>query len=123
MIQNNLLAQRRAGLLLHPTSLPGSYKGGDIGPEAYRFIDFMADSGCSVWQMLPLGPTHTDGSPYQCLSVNAGNPNLISLDWLADRKWLDLSVISIDKDSVAFRSNCLKVAFSTFVERNDQQTI
>ncbi|MBT4078842.1 MAG: 4-alpha-glucanotransferase, partial [Gammaproteobacteria bacterium] len=83
-----MLEQRRAGLLLHPTSLPGSFLGGDIGPEAFRFIDFLADSGCSVWQMLPLGPTHEDGSPYQCLSVNAGNPLLISLDWLVDHDWL-----------------------------------
>lgn len=67
---------RRAGVLLHVTSLPGS---GDLGDEAHRFVDFLADAGCSVWQVLPLVPTHEDdGSPYNSLSAMAGNPDLIS---------------------------------------------
>ena len=65
-------------MLLHPTSLPGQH--GALGTEARRFIDFLADTGFSVWQMLPLGPTHADHSPYQCLSVHAGNTELIALD-------------------------------------------
>ncbi|HYA39092.1 MAG TPA: 4-alpha-glucanotransferase, partial [Candidatus Methylomirabilis sp.] len=60
------LDRRRAGVLLHPTSLPG---GGDLGADAFRFVDFLAQSGFSVWQMLPLGPTHHDGSPYHSLSL------------------------------------------------------
>ncbi len=120
MIESTLLEQRRAGLLLHPTSLPGPYQGGDIGPEAFRFVDFLADSGCSVWQMLPLGPTHEDGSPYQCLSVNAGNPSLISLDWLVDRGWLDLSQLHMPVDSPGFREHCLKLAGQNFATRNDE---
>ena len=120
MIEPTLLEQRRAGLLLHPTSLPGSFLGGDIGPEAFRFIDFLADSGCSVWQMLPLGPTHEDGSPYQCLSVNAGNPLLISLDWLVDHDWLDLSQLEIPRDSAEYRTQCLKLAFQKFSNKNDK---
>ena len=100
---NNILDQRRAGILLHPTSLPGPYASGDIGHSAYRFIEFVANSGCTVWQMLPLGPTHSDASPYQCLSVHAGNPLLISLDWLIDKGWLDLEKISGPKDSKKFR--------------------
>lgn len=109
-----LLAQRRAGVLLHPTSLPGSFSGGDIGHEAYRFVEFLSAAGCSVWQMLPLGPTHEDGSPYQCLSVHAANPNLISLHWLVDRGWLDFSVIQAAPDSSAFRKECLVYAFKHF---------
>jgi 4-alpha-glucanotransferase len=70
--------ERAAGILLHPTSLPGSYGIGDIGPMAYRWLSFLADSGCSKWQILPLGPTGYGDSPYQCFSAFAGNPYLIS---------------------------------------------
>jgi 4-alpha-glucanotransferase len=66
---------RRAGVLLHVTSLPGR---GDLGPEAYRFVDFLAAAGCSVWQVLPLVPTQVEGSPYNAVSAMAGNPALIS---------------------------------------------
>src|SRR5688572_4603559 len=67
---------RRAGVLLHVTSLPGA---GDLGDAAYRFVDFLAAAGCSVWQVLPLVPTHDDdGSPYNAPSAMAGNPDLIS---------------------------------------------
>jgi 4-alpha-glucanotransferase len=81
-----VLDRRRAGILLHPTSLP-SPDGcdGDFGHEAYRFIEFLHAAGMTLWQVLPLGPTHRDRSPYQCLSVHAGNPAFISLDWLRDR--------------------------------------
>ena len=65
---------RCAGILLHPTSLPGPLSNGDIGHEAYRFIEFLHASGFKVWQILPLGATHDDKSPYQCLSSHAGNP-------------------------------------------------
>jgi 4-alpha-glucanotransferase len=84
-----VLDRRRAGLLLHPTSLPGTGTTGDLGGEAFHFIDFLIASGISVWQMLPLGPTHADGSPYQCLSVHAGEPGLISLARLREWGWLD----------------------------------
>lgn len=119
MIENSLLSKRSAGVLLHPTSLPGPFHGGDIGSEAFRFIDFLADSGCSVWQMLPLGPTHSDGSPYQSLSVNAGNAMLISLDWLANKGWLDDSKFTNSQNSSNFRSECLKQAHQNFITRND----
>lgn len=87
------LDHRRAGILLHPTSLPGHSENGELGAEAYRFIDFLAQSGLSVWQTLPLGPTHGDRSPYQCLSVHAGNPLLISCDTLASKGWLDRAAV------------------------------
>jgi 4-alpha-glucanotransferase len=74
--------QRSSGILLHPTSLPGPYGIGDLGPEAFRFVDFLAGSGTRLWQVLPLGPTGYGDSPYQCFSAFAGNPYLISPDFL-----------------------------------------
>jgi 4-alpha-glucanotransferase len=74
--------RRRAGVLLHVTSLPrtsDTATAGDLGDEAYRFVDFLAAAGCSIWQVLPLAPTHPeDGSPYNALSAMAGNPGMIS---------------------------------------------
>ena len=84
----NPLRERRAGVLLHPTSLPGPHGCGNIGQDARRFIDFLQSAGITVWQMLPLGPTHADRSPYQCLSVHAGNTGLICLDDLVAAGWL-----------------------------------
>jgi len=83
-----VLDRRRAGILLHLTSLPGEAENGTLGMQALRFVDFLAESGFSVWQVLPLGPTHADRSPYQCLSVHAGNPRLISFAQLEDWGWL-----------------------------------
>ena len=70
---------RASGILLHPTSLPGPGGIGTLGPDALRFVKFLADARCSIWQMLPLGPTGYGDSPYQCFSAFAGNPLLISL--------------------------------------------
>ena len=75
---------RASGILLHPTSLPGKYGIGDLGAGAYRFVDWLAAQGQSIWQVLPLGPTSYGDSPYQTLSAFAGNSNLISLDRLVD---------------------------------------
>jgi 4-alpha-glucanotransferase len=72
--------KRSSGILLHPSSLPGSYGIGDLGPQAFRFADWLSSSGCKLWQMLPLGPTGYGDSPYQCFSAFAGNPYLISPD-------------------------------------------
>lgn len=74
--------QRSGGILLHPTSLPSPYGIGDLGPQAYHFLDWLADSGCKLWQVLPLGHTGYGDSPYQCFSAFAGNPYLISPDIL-----------------------------------------
>ena len=76
---------RCSGILLHPTSLPGRYGIGDLGAEAYRFLDFLHDSGQSIWQVLPLGPTGYGDSPYQCFSAFAGNPLLISPNLLLEQ--------------------------------------
>jgi 4-alpha-glucanotransferase len=78
-----MLTHRQSGMLLHPTSLPGEFGIGDLGDEAYRFVDFLESSGQSVWQVLPLGPTGYGDSPYQCFSAFAGNPMLVSPDRLA----------------------------------------
>lgn len=85
---SSTLDRRRAGVLLHPTSLPGPGDTGDLGHEARHFVDFLVGAGMSVWQTLPLGPTHNDRSPYLCLSVHAGNPALISLALLHEWGWL-----------------------------------
>jgi 4-alpha-glucanotransferase len=73
---------RAGGILLHPTSLPGPYGIGDLGDEAHRLIDLLADAKQRLWQVLPLGPTGYGDSPYQCFSAFAGNPLLISPDGL-----------------------------------------
>ncbi|HEY9087941.1 MAG TPA: 4-alpha-glucanotransferase [Anaerolineaceae bacterium] len=70
--------KRASGIILHPTSLPGPDGIGDLGPEAYRWINFLEESGCGLWQVLPLGPTGYGDSPYQCFSAFAGNPYLVS---------------------------------------------
>jgi 4-alpha-glucanotransferase len=79
---------RSSGILLHPSSLPGPYGIGELGPEAHRFADFLKDAGQGIWQLLPLGPTGYGDSPYQCFSAFAGNPLLLSLDTLVKRGYL-----------------------------------
>ncbi len=79
---------RSAGILLHPTSLPGKYGIGDLGKDAYQFIDFLSEAGLNLWQVFPLGPTGYGDSPYQCFSAFAGNPLLINFDLLIDYELL-----------------------------------
>lgn len=79
---------RAAGILLHPTSLPGDDSIGDLGPEAYSFVDFLKEAGQTYWQILPLGPTGYGDSPYQCFSAFAGNTLLISPEMLAEDGFL-----------------------------------
>ncbi|WRX10986.1 Glycoside hydrolase [Theobroma cacao] len=74
--------RRRAGILLHPTSFRGPYGIGDLGEEAFRFIDWLRLAGCSVWQVLPLVPPDEGGSPYAGQDANCGNTLLISLEEL-----------------------------------------
>ena len=77
-------AERECGILLHPTSLPSAFGIGDLGPAAYAFVDFLAESGQKIWQILPLNPVGAGNSPYASPSAFAGNPLLISLESLAD---------------------------------------
>ncbi len=80
--------ERMSGVLLHVTSLP-SYGGvGDFGPAAYAFVDFLAAAKQRVWQVLPLSPTGYGSSPYSALSAFAGNPLLISLEFLVRDGWI-----------------------------------
>ncbi len=83
--------ERASGVLLHPTSLPGPYGIGEIGPEADRFADFLQATGQHLWQILPLGPTSYGDSPYQSPSTFAGNPLWISFDLLIKDKLLTKS--------------------------------
>src|SRR5690606_24322364 len=76
--------KRAAGLLLHPTSLPGRFGIGDAGTQSFAFIDRLKEAGQSYWQMLPLGPTGYGDSPYQSFSAFAGNTLLISPEKLAE---------------------------------------
>ncbi len=76
--------ERRAGILLHPTSLPGRYGVGALGGEAFAWIDFLESAGQRLWQVMPLGPTGYGDSPYQSFSAFAGNPYLIDLELLVE---------------------------------------
>ncbi|QHV98601.1 4-alpha-glucanotransferase [Spirosoma endbachense] len=94
-----MLQQRSSGLLLHITSLPSAHGVGDLGPEAYRFADFLYASGQTYWQILPLTPVDPGSgfSPYSSPSAFAGNILLISLEKLADENLLspdDLAVFN-----------------------------
>src|ERR1700738_5007949 len=81
--------QRSSGVLLHVSSLP-SYGGiGDLGPAAHEFIAFLAMARQHVWQVLPLCPTGYGDSPYAGSSAFAGNPYLISLEYLSDWGWIE----------------------------------
>ena len=112
------LDRRRAGVLLHVTSLPGSGANGDLGPEAMHFIDFLVSAGISVWQTLPIGPTHGDGSPYQTSSAHAGNPLLISLHTPVERGWLHgLLNIPGGKKQTNLSAQGLVPAWVFFLER------
>jgi len=117
---NGIDKTRRAGVLLHPSSLPGRGDNGDIGHQAYRFIEFLSQNNYKVWQMLPLGSTHDDKSPYQCLSSHAGNPALISLDWLIDKGWLDITKVKENESEVNYRALCIQQAGKQFYLLNDE---
>ena len=80
---------RSSGILLHITSLHGSFGLGDLGNQAMEFVSFLQESGQKVWQVLPLGPPAKGNSPYSCYSAFAGNPLLISPDRMAEDGWLD----------------------------------
>src|SRR5215467_8066834 len=111
-----MIFPRQSGILLHPTSLPGRSGIGSLGPAAYRFVDFLVETGQSLWQVLPLGPTAYGDSPYQSFSAFAGNPLLISLEVLAEEGLLDPG----DLDQKApFPSN--RVDYGSVIEfKNDR---
>ena len=113
---------RASGLLLHITSLPSPYGIGDLGPEAFTWIDRLHAAGQSWWQLLPLGPTGYADSPYQCLSSFAGNGLLISPHFLIEDGLLraddcrgSFSATSVDYDVVTpFKHRLLDLAWASF---------
>jgi 4-alpha-glucanotransferase len=121
-----MIDKRASGILIHLTSLPGKHGIGDLGPNAFMFIDFVAASGQSYWQFLPTGPTSTafDNSPYMCRSVFAGNPLLISLELLQENKYLtahdledppEFSEYKTDYPKVSsYKTAMVKKAFENF---------
>jgi 4-alpha-glucanotransferase len=120
---------RASGVLLHPTSLPGRHGIGGLGPEAYRFVEFLAGTGQRWWQMLPLGPTGFGNSPYQSHSSFAGNALLIDLDDLVRRGWLGAEACPADSqhspDKVDFdavevlKDRALRLAHQGWSKRGD----
>ncbi len=114
-MHTTLLSHRRAGVLLHITSLPGPHAYGDISRHAYEFVDQICEAGFSAWQILPLGPTHEDLCPYQSLSAHAGNPQLINLEWLTKKGWLAPEKLhSKNNLNRQERINCIQNAYNQF---------
>ena len=112
-----VLNRRRAGILLHISSLPGSAEVGDLGTNAYRFVDFLQSCGMTVWQILPVNPTQSDGSPYQSSSVHAGNPRFISLELPLEKTWLKelpLDEVTLSDEGRAF---AISLAWEGFKDR------
>ena len=114
---------RASGLLLHVTSLPSPHGIGDLGPAAVAWINRLHETGQSWWQSLPLGPTGYGDSPYQSLSSFAGNPLLISPDWLIEDELLkpsdvvggSFSATAVDFDAVKrFKYALLETAWKSF---------
>jgi 4-alpha-glucanotransferase len=124
---------RRSGILLHVTSLPSPFGIGDMGPGAYRFADFLADSGQKLWQVLPLSPTDPieGNSPYSSPSAFAGNPLMISPERLIDDGYLaeeDLDSIpefpeaAVDYPAVIeYKRRLLDLAFDRFARIRDRR--
>lgn len=121
---------RASGVLLHPSSLPGGQGIGDLGPEAYRFVDWLASAKQRYWQVLPLGPTGFGDSPYQAFSAFAGNPLLIDLLAWVERGWLDPADLkgapaagpAVDYGAVvAFKQEALGRAHRAFLQKASRQ--
>jgi 4-alpha-glucanotransferase len=99
-----LLSARRAGVLLHVTSLPGPFGIGDLGPAAIRFLEWMQAAGLSIWQTLPVGPIGPGDSPYSSPSSFAGEPLLISPQRLAEEGLLDARALTQARRRLGARS-------------------
>src|SRR4051812_34170234 len=102
---------RASGILMHPTSLPGEYGIGDLGSEAYRFVDFLATTGQTYWQVLPLGPTGYGDSPYQGFSAFAGNTLLISPE-----KLVEDGLVTADQTAARPQMSAEKIDFGAVIQ-------
>ncbi len=109
--------KRRAGVLLHITSLPSNGVCGDLGQQARNFVDFLCGSGISLWQTLPIGPTGFGDSPYQTISVHAGNPRLINLDQVIEKGWLQAYPLDEELLSDEGKQFGLSLSWDGFKER------
>jgi 4-alpha-glucanotransferase len=119
--------KRSSGILLHPTSLPGRFGIGDLGGEAYRFVDWLAAAGQVYWQIMPLTPTGYGDSPYSSFSAFAGNTNLVSPEKLVESGLLadseiqnapDLPAERVDYGKVIeYKRGLLEKAFRNFREK------
>lgn len=119
--------RRAAGVLLHPTSLPGGYGIGELGDHVVAFLDWAQSAGMTIWQVLPLNPPGYGASPYGCLSSFAGNPLLISAQRLLQEELLDLDDVAelprfsdehVEFEAVsAYRFGLLRTSWRRFQER------
>jgi 4-alpha-glucanotransferase len=114
------LDRRSAGVLLHPSSLPGPGYCGDFGDNARRFVDLLSEAGLSIWQVLPLGPTYSDWSPYQSPSVHAGNPDFIDLFWLVEQGWISAQEADQGAQGPAAKRQALSAAWAPFCRQLEQ---
>jgi 4-alpha-glucanotransferase len=123
----DVLARRRAGVLLHATSLPGRGSTGTLGANAYRFVDFLCAGGFTVWQTLPLGPVDRYGSPYCLQSTQAGDTRLIDWDGLRrlpdlprtfERSGAAVSPAEAYREFAVVASRRERAAFAAFVRAN-----
>jgi len=115
--------ERRAGVLLHISSLPGPQTCGVLGEEACRFVDALCEGGFSVWQFLPLGPTHGHGSPYESLSSFAGNPEFIDLRECVSRGWVNGSDINTIHNVSSTRTARIKAAIGFWNETKENNAL
>ena len=110
------LSARRSGIVLHLTSLPGPHGLGDLGDEAHRFVDWLAASGQSLWQVLPIHPVGPGNSPYQCPSAFAGSPWLVALAPLATAPAFDAAQADYER-AIPWRWAMLRQAAAGFEVR------
>ena len=124
--------RRGSGILMHISSLPSEYGIGDLGPAAYKFVDFLRNSKQSFWQVLPLNPTSlvSGNSPYASFSAFAGNtlfisPDLLNQDELLTKEEL-LTLSSSTEEKLNFekvsreKTKIFKLAYSRFLEKKDK---
>lgn len=125
--------KKYTGILLHPTSFPGPYGIGDLGSNAYKFIDFLVRSGLNTWQVLPLGHTGFGDSPYQPFSAFAGQPLIISIEHLKELQLLydsdlaDMPTWNPEQisygDLIDFKTGLLRTAYERFVDETVQDSM